>query len=72
MSWLTLKSMDVVSSQQNVYNGMYILCDHLFSVLTQHVKVKVTSICIVRLREHLKQAQIWITQCYLQTTRYLH
>jgi len=34
-----------------------------------NVKVKVTSICIAPLHE---RPQIWITQCYLQTTPYLH
>ena len=28
-------------------------------------------ICIARLHKRLQRAQIWITQCYLQTTPYL-
>jgi len=34
-------------------------------------KVKYTWNCIVHLCKRLKRAQIWITQCYLQTTPYL-
>jgi len=37
----------------------------------KYFNVKVKLICIARLRERLQRAQIWITQCYLQTTPYL-
>jgi len=45
-----------------------------FKVINFYATRKVrslTSICIARLRERLQLAQIWITQCYLQTTPYL-